>query len=98
MKLLDNTTREHFSKYQKMTNDIGLLLESEFLDYSTEQWVELFLKDPNLNNVDMHIWDSRAIILREYHKKEITSLCEGVCVLKHAVIYQIIKATPAYKF
>ena len=98
--LVKKTTKEHYEKYEKMREDLGLGItnEDEFFGISRDELTQLFLNDPYLNNIRLQRWDDMWANYKVYHPRKASgkSLAEGVCVYKHLCIYHFLKAKPEF--
>ena len=81
-----HVSRSHWEKYSEMQEKVCLKLPDNFLGHSWPEWAALVEKDNYLNNVELHHWDNCARQLRIKG----TSLAEGVCLFKPAVVTRLI--------
>ncbi len=103
MKLTKTTTKEHFDKYESMYNAMkamGVNLESQAISLIPVKdplalLETLFNQDNILNNIPLRKFDN--IFPMNHGKGGCFSLASNVCVLKHVMIYKLLKATPVFE-
>jgi hypothetical protein len=100
-----------FANYIKGINEKSLLSLVRGLYKDEESLKELFLKDKHLNNIDMRQIDAlnssvRSLLISnktlKTEKKEGKvfswfSLSDGCCIIKHILIYRVLKAKPIFE-
>jgi hypothetical protein len=103
MKLTKKTTKEHFNKYEAAYNEMkakGINLESQAISLiPVKQPLELletmFKQDNILNNIPLKKFDAlfpmNLMILKKF------SLADNTCVLKHTMIYKLLKVEPIFE-
>jgi len=101
MDLIHNTTRKHFTKYQKLAENFSIGTQIEinrlkgreetFMGKPKGYWLEKFHADPHLNNHPLSDFDSRFGFYGGMTK------AETVCSLKHTIIFILLEAEPVFK-
>jgi hypothetical protein len=100
-----------FSNYIKGINEKSLLNLVRGLYIDKESLRELFLKDKHLNNINMRHIDAlnsavRSLLIQnktlETEKKDghvysWFSLSNGCCIIKHILIYRVLKVKPIFE-
>ena len=94
------TTVKHFTKYEQMRRKLHISLAgtSQFLGRSVRDWAIAFRFDKNLNGNGIRLVEFDNLYpmhLRDGSPRPAGySLADNVCVYKHAITYQMIKAAP----
>ena len=90
------TTKEHYKTFKLMSKKIGLDLSGEktILGFSKNQIIEKFKQDEHLNNIPLKVFDSWSNQLRYSFNRsgQPYSISNGVCCIKHQIIYNFIGA------
>jgi len=91
-----STTKEHYEKYKEMSEKIGLDLSDSktILKLDRCQMIRKLKEDEYLNNIPLKNFDlwSNNLILPFTMAKIPYSISNGVCCIKHQIIYQFIGA------
>ena len=95
-------TREHYEKYERLSEPIPTELADDLYeaptgsdDFGNLQY--LYCMDEHLNNIPLSRFDEKFTVVRRLvHKANITphgglSLAESVCILKHIMIFRVLK-------
>jgi hypothetical protein len=98
MHLIKKTTTEHFDKYESMYKAMkaaGVDLEAQAVSLipvkNPLELLETMYKEDNiLNNIPLRKFD--AIFPRNHGVGGCMSLASNVCVLKHTMIFKLLKA------
>lgn len=91
------TTKQHYEKYHQLTTQLGIKFPNALLFKLTNQKLqEKYQQDKNLNNIPLKMLDSYASLLQARFLNKL-SLAEGVCLIKHCLIYQVLNAQPEWK-
>lgn len=100
-----------YANYIKGIKEESLLNLVSGLYKDVQSLKELFLKDKHLNNINMKQIDNlnaevRSLLIRngnlETERKDGKvyswfSLCEGCCIIKHILIYRVLKVKPLFE-
>lgn len=100
------TTKEHYEKYEAMYHAqtalgfdligqcMGIIPLVDTVEGPVDSLREYFKEDPILNNIPLAVFDG---CFHSNRNKVINSLAYNVCVLKHTMIYKILKCEPEFK-
>lgn len=100
------TTREHYEKYKVLAEKLGVQFTQDsaalFGYASIAALQEHYAFDPALNGKHgqaggLSNFDSWFYHVQTHNKEACAlSMAEGVCIGKHCLIYQVLKATPEF--
>lgn len=82
-------SRDHYDKYEAMCAMHGVKWNKDsprFVGATLEELKRCYDEDHNLNNIRLRLWDYMAYEFLSYHKGKGISLCEAVCMQKHAAV------------
>lgn len=93
------TTEEHYNKYKDMASRAGISFKNkeDYMGFTKEQLLKLYIEDNLLNNVPLRDFDSFYFFYLSHTKKIITNLADNTCVLKHLLIYEVLGVTPIFE-
>lgn len=99
--LLDPTTRQHYEKYAKLAEDLGVSFYEtvNYFGKDAEWWLEFYLEDRDLNyHFPLKAWDASFPARQRlaWRRGINMSLADNVCLTKHCIIYHMLGAEPAY--
>jgi len=100
MQLISKSTRVYYQKYSDIAKVLHMSYKNKTLmfEYSKEELIEKFKEDKNLNNIPLIKWDMQTLFIPNIKYNGFTlSLSEKVCLLKHLVTYDIIRAMPEFE-
>lgn len=82
----EERAKAHAEKYDALCRKYGVSWDpiQTHLGRTLRQWEELYAEDPLLNNVPLSEWDGLALSFMAYHRADVLSLSEVVCMEKHA--------------
>lgn len=90
------TTKEHYEKYRDMSKAIDLDLSKDLnvLGLSKAEVLAKFEEDEHLNSIPLYKFDAWSDHLRSsFHNAKINySISNGVCCIKHQIIYGFLGA------
>ena len=103
MELTKKTTKEHFDKYETLYKEMkssGINLEQQAISLipvkdPLELLGNMFKQDNILNNIPLKKFD--ALFQGNLMRMGKFSLAENTCVLKHTMIYKLLKAKPVFE-
>ena len=90
----NKTTSEHYHKYKKMKENLGVIFKEGTAFGSKEHIKQLFLEDPHLNQYPLYMFDSYFYLFRR--EGGCRSLAECTCLVKHCLIYDVVGAEPEF--
>ena len=92
------TTKEHFEKFRDMANEAGISFKrsKEYMGFTKEQLLKLYIEDNHLNNIPLIEFDSYYLVLPNYVRKIVTNLADNCCLYKHLLIYEVLGIIPVF--
>lgn len=100
--MIKNTSTEHFDKYEQLMDKLKIcphqLAISLFGLYPRWKLRKLFAEDEHLNNIPLGTldWYTNNFLIMPGNPHRM-SLSDGVCVIKHCLIYYVIGADPLFE-
>jgi hypothetical protein len=105
-KIVHKTTREHYEKYKALAEKLGVQFTQKSIEFFNYPSIKVlrghYAVDPALNGQVGHAgglssFDGWFYKLQCYQPEaRVLSVSEGVCIGKHCLIYQVLKATPEF--
>ena len=92
------TTKEHFEKFRDMANEAGISFKrsKEYMGFTKEQLLKLYIEDNNLNNIPLIEFDSYYLVLPNCVRKIVTNFADNCCLYKHLLIYEVLGIIPVF--